>query len=189
MTESGVYIHARTQYSHELNRTMNSISSRTFTYSMTSQTRCRHERNVSSKKQTRPFPVGHHMNRCNIRTNAMSNAKFSRTQHHCEHNIITNKSKENTRPLPGGHHTKRCDFSSCRYSSCPICRCVCVYVCMCVCVCVCEREREREGECVSALPAYVDMGWLMLVGSIKLHISFAKETYKRDNILQKRPII
>jgi len=34
-----------------------------------------------------------------------------------------------------------------------------------------------------------DMVWLWLVGSIKLEVSFAKETYKRDDILQKRPII
>jgi len=33
------------------------------------------------------------------------------------------------------------------------------------------------------------MGWLQLVGSIKLQVSFAKKTYKRDNILQKRPVI
>ena len=33
------------------------------------------------------------------------------------------------------------------------------------------------------------MGWLWLVGWIKLQVSFAKETYKRDAILQKRPII
>jgi len=33
------------------------------------------------------------------------------------------------------------------------------------------------------------MGWLRLVGSSKLWVSFAKEPYKRDNILQKRPII
>ena len=33
------------------------------------------------------------------------------------------------------------------------------------------------------------MGWLWLVGSIKLQVSFAKEPYKRDNILQKRPVI
>ena len=33
------------------------------------------------------------------------------------------------------------------------------------------------------------MGWLRLVGSIKLRVSFAKESYKRDDILQKRPII
>jgi len=33
------------------------------------------------------------------------------------------------------------------------------------------------------------MGWLHLVGSIKLQVCFAKEPYKRDDILQKRPII
>ena len=33
------------------------------------------------------------------------------------------------------------------------------------------------------------MGWLRLVGSIKLQVSFAKEPYKRDNILPKRPIV
>jgi len=33
------------------------------------------------------------------------------------------------------------------------------------------------------------MGWLRLVGSLKLQVSFAKETYKRDYVLQKRPII
>ena len=33
------------------------------------------------------------------------------------------------------------------------------------------------------------MGWLWLVGSIKLWVSFAKEPYKRDDILQKRHII
>jgi len=33
------------------------------------------------------------------------------------------------------------------------------------------------------------MGWLRLVGFLKLQISFAKEPYKRDTILQKRPVI
>jgi len=33
------------------------------------------------------------------------------------------------------------------------------------------------------------MGWLQLVGSLKLQVSFAKEPYKRDDILQKRPVI
>jgi len=28
-----------------------------------------------------------------------------------------------------------------------------------------------------------------LVGSIKLYVSFAKEPYQRDDILQKRPVI
>jgi len=30
------------------------------------------------------------------------------------------------------------------------------------------------------------MGWLQSVGSIKLKVSFAKEPYKRDAVLQKR---
>jgi len=34
-----------------------------------------------------------------------------------------------------------------------------------------------------------DMGWLRLVGSLKLQVSFAKEPYKRAYILPKRPII
>jgi len=36
---------------------------------------------------------------------------------------------------------------------------------------------------------FSNMGWLRLVGSLKLQVSFAKEPYKRDYILQKRPII
>jgi len=32
-------------------------------------------------------------------------------------------------------------------------------------------------------------GWLRLVGSLKLNVSVAKEPYKRDDILRKRPII
>jgi len=35
----------------------------------------------------------------------------------------------------------------------------------------------------------VDMGWLRLVGSLKLQVSFAKQSYKREDILQKKPII
>jgi len=35
----------------------------------------------------------------------------------------------------------------------------------------------------------LNMGWLWLVGSIQLYVPFAKEPYKRDYILQKRPII
>jgi len=30
-----------------------------------------------------------------------------------------------------------------------------------------------------------DMGWLRLVGSLKLQVSFAKEPYQQDDILQK----
>ena len=38
-------------------------------------------------------------------------------------------------------------------------------------------------------PDICTMGWLRLVASIKLQVSFAKEPYTRDDILQKRPII
>ena len=34
-----------------------------------------------------------------------------------------------------------------------------------------------------------DMGWLWLVGSMRLLVSFAQEPCKRDAILQKRPVI
>ena len=33
------------------------------------------------------------------------------------------------------------------------------------------------------------MRWLRLVGALKFQVSFAKETYKKDAILQKRPVI
>jgi len=35
----------------------------------------------------------------------------------------------------------------------------------------------------------LSVGWLRLAGSIKLQVSFAKEPYKREDILQKRLII
>jgi len=33
------------------------------------------------------------------------------------------------------------------------------------------------------------MGWLCIVASIKSYVSFAKEPFEKDNILQKRPLI
>jgi len=39
------------------------------------------------------------------------------------------------------------------------------------------------------MPSYMCMGWRRFVGSLKLQISFAKEPYKRDYILQKRLMI
>ena len=60
---------------------------------------------------------------------------------------------------------------------------------MCTWVGKCSKHQQ----CVSAVSK--GMGWLWLdptseqVGSIKVWVSFAKEPYKRDNILQKRHII
>jgi len=56
------------------------------------------------------------------------------------------------------------------------------------------RARMRASTIALALAnahtsAFESMGWLRLVGSIKLQVSFAKEPYKRDAILQKKPII
>ena len=42
---------------------------------------------------------------------------------------------------------------------------------------------------VSVLSPFTRMGFLWLVGPIKLQVSLTKEPYKRDDILQKRPII
>jgi len=49
-------------------------------------------------------------------------------------------------------------------------------------VCKCVRARVLAS-------VFIVMGWLRLVGSLKLWVSLAKEPYKRDDILQKRPII
>ena len=40
---------------------------------------------------------------------------------------------------------------------------------------------------MSRYPLTDASGWLRLVGSLKLQVSFAKEPYKRDDILQKKP--
>ena len=42
---------------------------------------------------------------------------------------------------------------------------------------------------VSGIDKVTGLRWPQLVGSIKLHVSFVKEPYKRDGILRKRPII
>jgi len=47
-----------------------------------------------------------------------------------------------------------------------------------------QHSRDRDNiQCTMN-----DMGWLRLVGSLKTYVSFAKEPYKRDYILQERPI-
>jgi len=51
-----------------------------------------------------------------------------------------------------------------------------------------EQQRKEKRERGRTRPVE-DMGWLWLVDSLKLWVSFAKEPYKRDDILQKRPVI
>jgi len=56
---------------------------------------------------------------------------------------------------------------------------------------ICTRCFELGLLCSYCLAqsASLTMGWLQLIGSLKLYVTFAKEPYKRDYILQKRPII
>jgi len=52
--------------------------------------------------------------------------------------------------------------------------------------CRARLVRTCNDECLMRIHV---MGWLRLIGSLKLQVSFAKEPYKRDDILQKRRII
>ena len=70
------------------------------------------------------------------------------------------------------------------------------YVCVCVRVCVrvCSHWLGMHTRSLSLLLSlararFIGTGWLRLVGSLKLQVPFAKKPYKRDYILQKRPII
>jgi len=58
-------------------------------------------------------------------------------------------------------------------------------------VCDMPHSRVRRDSIiwVTCLIHSCGMGWLRLVGSLKLQVSFAREPYKRNDILQKRPII
>jgi len=77
------------------------------------------------------------------------------------------------------------------------CKCMCiyvcvyVYVCVCVCVCICVCIYSRVCVCVYicmymyicvniAVLKFLNIGWLRLVGSLKSHVSFTKEPYKRE---------
>jgi len=65
-----------------------------------------------------------------------------------------------------------------------------IYVCVCLYkqhmhVYVCTQKRTRR----QPIRMQQAMGWRRLVGSIKSQVSFAKELYKRDDILEKRSII
>jgi len=58
-----------------------------------------------------------------------------------------------------------------------------------ICMYLSSTMRIRHHHLVTrSCHAYVHMGWLRLIGSLKLQVSFAKEPYKRYYILQKRLI-
>ena len=62
-----------------------------------------------------------------------------------------------------------------------VCVRVCVLVCVSMCLCVMSYNTAYNGVAM--------IRWLRLVGSLKWQVSFAKEPYKRDYILQRRPVI
>ena len=88
---------------------------------------------------------------------------------------------------------------------CSVLQCVAVCCSVLQCVAVCRSVSQCDPfTCSSSayisnyseylqptlyMAATVTMGWLRLVGCLKLQVSLAKEPYKRDDILQKRPII
>ena len=78
--------------------------------------------------------------------------------------------------------------------------CVCMYVrvCVCLCVCVCVAimclfgqlvcYNMPVGHCVN-YSVNNRMGWLRVVGSLKLYVSFAEYRLFYRALLQKRPVI
>jgi len=79
------------------------------------------------------------------------------------------------------------------------CACVCVLVragvVVRVCVCVCKNHSiskvlERRGMAlIHAAMSNKHMGWLRLVGSLKLQVSFAEYSLFYRAVLHKRPVI
>jgi len=83
-----------------------------------------------------------------------------------------------------------------------VCTCVSMYMSIYICIYIYRNGVEKTDNNNSILiqnkycwdlgrwvyPKYV-MGWLRLVGSLKLYVSFAKEPYKRDYILRKGLVI
>ena len=78
-----------------------------------------------------------------------------------------------------------------------LCKYVCIYLRMHVCVYIYVCTHTHMSTADSALKMLKilgikienTMGWFRLVGSSKSQVSFTEETYKKDDILQKSPII
>jgi len=56
-------------------------------------------------------------------------------------------------------------------------------------VCTCYTNQTTIQSYILSHNRLLSVGWVRLVGSLKLLVSFAKEPYQRDDILQKRPVI
>jgi len=69
-----------------------------------------------------------------------------------------------------------------------VCVCICVCVCVWVCVCVCQSVILSVGRSFN-LSVSLGMGWLRLVGSWRLQVSFVEYRLFYRALLQKRPII
>jgi len=66
---------------------------------------------------------------------------------------------------------------------------ICKYV-LHICTSMCGVDMAPlKNMALAAFLRVINMGWLRLVGSLQLQVSFAKEPYKIGDILQKRPII
>ena len=61
-----------------------------------------------------------------------------------------------------------------------------IRVCTCAGEYICKRTHAGNP---FAQVYVIDMGWLRLVGSLKLLVSFEKQPYDSDDILQKRPVV
>ena len=74
-----------------------------------------------------------------------------------------------------------------------VCTCILIHTCVCMCVFICRyvfiHMYLYMYTCANMCHHSTHMGRIWLVGPIKLYVSYAKEPYKRDDILQKRPII
>ena len=66
-----------------------------------------------------------------------------------------------------------------------------VYKIPCQCTCICAKISRAHVQLITCVCVeYIcTNGVLLLVGSIKLQVSFAEEPCKRDIFLQKRPVI
>jgi len=76
-----------------------------------------------------------------------------------------------------------CSVLQCVAVCCSVLQCVAVCCSVLQCVALCSLQRLRHHRVCST------MGWLRLVGSIKLQVSFAEYSLFYRALLQKRPII